>query len=198
MPKDIMKVRLEDALDSYDNAEEGAIEKLEEKGLGGPMSPPIMPDGTTFDGRIPANIGSLPPSEIGEYLELLTGHVNYVSWQRQIAELAKTVAKEKLQVTEAAVRNTKTGTQQQKRDSTLIDARYVEANSDWIEAKVYHDLLENLESAASRDLRTLSRLVETKKMELDSGKRSQRVNHRRDAPPRSMRATSRKRKKAKK
>lgn len=190
MPKDIMALPLDECLDSYDAAELEALDMLAAKGLSGPDKPPVKQDGTSYDGRIPHNVGSRPPAEIGMWMELQTGYANYVSWQRQIAEATILTTKEKLSVTEAAVRRTKTGSVQSRKDATLVDHRYVEANTNWMRAKTYYMLLENLEQAARRDLKSLSRLVETKKMEMESGRRLSNM----DSPSSSanrMKASSR-------
>lgn len=162
---------LDEGLTQYDDAEQSALDRLSSAKLSDSPMLPVMDTGNTFNGRIPANLSSRPPSDVGMYLELMTGYSNYVSWQKLLAASAMLAAKEKLALTEAAVRKTKTGSVQQRKDSTLVDMRYVEANANWIEARVYHDLLENIEEAARRDLRTISRLIETQKMSFDAGRR---------------------------
>jgi hypothetical protein len=168
-------IELDDGLDEYDKAEVKAVHKMDKLGLLGPQEAPRWDNGERFDGRIPHNLSTLSGREIGEYYNLMDGFTNFVAWQRVLAETALLSAKEKLDLTEAAVRKTKAGTAQQKRDSTIVDHRYVQANAEWIEAKAYFELLRNIEEAARRDMKTVSRLVEVKKMELEGGRRGENL-----------------------
>jgi hypothetical protein len=78
-------------------------------------------------------------------------------------------AKEKLDLVLAAVRKSKLGTAQDKADLAVLDTRYVDANANYIEAKTYYELLSTIAEAASRDVKYISRTIETKRMEMEMG-----------------------------
>lgn len=80
-------------------------------------------------------------------------------------------ANEKLDLVKASVRKSKMGTAQEKEDLARIDARYVELNAEYMEAKTFFELMTTLEEAARRDVKFISRIVETKKLELEMGGR---------------------------
>jgi hypothetical protein len=169
-------IGLDEGLDMYDEAEELALEKLEDLGLAESLTPPVTKDGDRFDGRIPANLFSMGAGDIGYYYNLMVQHTTWVAKERVLAESAMIAAKEKLTLAEAAVRKTKTGTVQERRDSTLCEFRYVEANSNWIAAKTFFENLKNVEEAARRDMSFISRLIETKKIEWEQVRRESNVD----------------------
>jgi len=171
-------IPLDEGLDEYDNAEANALGRLDETKLSFRDEIPKWVDGSDFDGRIPSNLSSLDAREIGEYYNLMIEFTDYVSGQCVLGRTAMLAATEKLKLTKAAVRKTKTGTVQQKEDSTLVDARYVEANAAYIEAKCFYELLERIEKSARRDCAFISRIIETKKLEFERGRRSGSIGSR--------------------
>jgi len=161
-----MSVPLDDGLSMYDSAEEEAIRRLKASGLQLRQHPPTR-DGVYFDGRVPTNLSSLKPEEIGAYYGLLIEYTDYVEGQIVLAGAEQLSAKEKLDFVHAHVRKAKMGTAQEKVDLALIDARYVEANAAYIEAKTYCELITAIGEAARRDVKFVSRIIETKRMELE-------------------------------
>lgn len=167
-----MSISLEEGLDKYRDAEDRALARLMEDGLDGPLEPPKLKDGKIFDGRMPSDLSKRGIGEITYWYEMVEAYANYISFQAVLAEVATKNAETKREFAEAAIRKSKNGTVQQKRDAAIIDERYVEVMADYIEASTYHKVVLNLEAAARRDLRYISRLIETKKIELESGRRS--------------------------
>lgn len=168
-------VSLEEGLDIYDRAEARALKRLQDAELELRMEPPRTATNKVYDGRVPLNLPSLPPSEIGEYYGLQVGYTDYVAGQAVLARTEMLAAEEKLNLVKAAVRKSKLGTAQEKGDGSIIDERYVHANAAYIEAKTYYELLSTIEEAARRDVKFISRIIETKRMELEMGFRGGNV-----------------------
>ncbi len=167
----MMSTSLEDGLDRYDVAEERALRALHRTGLSLRSEPPLMPGGHSYDGKIPLNLPSLSPTEIGEYYALHVAYTDYTTSQAVLARAEMLSSKEKLDLVLAAVRKSKVGTVQEKGDLTTLDVRYVEANANYIEAKTYYELLATISEGAARDIKFISRIIETKRMDLDMGSR---------------------------
>lgn len=164
-------VDLDEGLAAYDDAEAEALKRLKKDGLSLHEDPPRWEDGTLLDGRIPANLASLTPTEIGEYHNMMVVYADYVSGRATVAKALMVSANEKLKLTKAKVRKAKEGSAQSKEDDTICDVRYVAANATYVGAKTYHELLSNVEAAARRDVAFISRLIETKKIEFEQGRR---------------------------
>lgn len=171
-----MSVTLEEGLDRYDEAEERALARLGSSGLELRRGAPQWENGKYFDGRVPTNLGSLPPTEIGEYYGLMVEYTDYVEGQTVLARAEMLSAEAKLELVRAAVRKVKMGTAQEKGDLALIDTRYVEANANYIEARTYFELISTIGEAARRDVKYVSRIIETKRMDLEMGGRGGRVS----------------------
>jgi hypothetical protein len=168
-------VDLDEGLEMYDQAEERAMERLEADGLGLPERPPKGRDGSTFAGVLPNNLASLSPGEIGDFYNLMINYTDYVAGRAILAKTALNSAQEKLKLTKAKVRKAKTGAAKDKDDDTLLDMRYVESMADVIELETYFAIASANETAARRDVAFISRIIETKRMELDQGRRSENM-----------------------
>ena len=165
-------VPIEEGLDRYDEAEANAINRLQEKGVHLALEPARWSDGRIFDGRIPSNLASMALTDITRYHNMLIVHADYVNTQLVLAKAATLSAQEKLDYVKAAVRKTKTGNAPQKSDNTLVDDRFIQQNTTYIEEKVVFELLQGVAKAASRDTAFVSRLYEAKRMEIDGSRRS--------------------------
>jgi len=163
-------VTLEEGEQLYEDASLKAIGRIESAGLVLP-SRPFADNGEYFDGRLPPNVSSFTNSELGEIYSMMCQHADYVHSLLTQAKAETLNSQEKLKLAKSLVRKTKTGTVQAKEDLTVADARYVEANVRWIEAKTFFELLEGIAGAASRDLRFLSRLIETKRLDIEMNRR---------------------------
>ncbi len=173
---DLMGMPLEEVLDRYDQAEERALRKFGQTGLDLRAEPPKHESGRFYNGRIPTNLPSMKPSEIGEYYALQVGYTDYATGQVVLARTEMLSAKEKLDTVLSAVRKSKLGTAQEKADLAVLDVRYVEANANYIEAKAYFELLSTVAEAAARDAKFISRIIETKRMEMEMGFRGGSIN----------------------
>jgi len=168
-----MSVPLDEGLERYDEAEERALARLKGSRLALREHPPRALEGQGyFDGRVPANLSSLSPTDIGEYYGLMVEYTDYAEGQTVLARAEMLSAEAKLELVRAAVRKAKLGTAQEKGDLALIDERYVEANANYIEAKTYYELISAIGEAARRDVKFVSRLIETKRLELEMGGRA--------------------------
>ena len=182
-----MAMPLDEGLNVYDGAEESVVDYLDKMGIDTEISAPRLKNSrTAWDGQLPSNVGNLPASEIGEWLEMVNKRASWLTTKRIEAETAMLSAKEKLKLTTAHVRKTKSGTQQQREDATVIDDRYIQANANYIEALGIHKHLQGLEEACRRDHATISRLVKVKEIEWEQSRRGDNVARPRSSD--SMRA----------
>lgn len=163
-------VSLQDGEDMYSGAAERALERVAELGLDIP-SRPIDTNGDPFDGRIPPNVADFTTRELANLYTLMCGYADYLENLCTVARADVLNSDKKLKMTKALVRKSKSGTAQEKEDLCISDVRYIEADVCYVEAKTYLELVEGLNKAASRDRSVLSRLIETKKMELDNKRR---------------------------
>jgi hypothetical protein len=168
-------VDLDEGLDIYDRAEARAIQRLTDDSLMLPPEPPRQEDGSVFDGRLPANLPSLSPTEIGEYHNLMIEWHAYVSGRVTLAKTALSSAQEKLKLTKAKVRKSKSGAAKDKEDDTLLDVRFVEAQADVLELETYYMVASANEDVARKRAAFCSRIIETKKIELEQGRRSENI-----------------------
>jgi len=118
--------------------------------------------------------------QIGELFEMMTAHADFLGAKGTLAKAEKTNAEERLRLVKAKVRRSKIGNNDDKDDATTCDSRYIEANAQWLEATEYYEIINGMVEAASRDLRILSRHLETKKMEMEGGRRLTGVVNGRD------------------
>ena len=172
-PRSDYSVSLAAGLKAYDAAALIAVERLEDLGLELHDEPPRTADGTYFDGRLPVNISSLGFGEIGEYYAMMVLFADFVEARVSLAKGALIVEDQKKDLAEAAVQKTKTGSIQERRDATIVDGRYVDVVADYLAARTYHELLVVVAAAARRDLSFLSRLVETKKAQMEQTRRGE-------------------------
>lgn len=163
-------VTLEEGEEMYSGASERALERIEKLGLEIPQRP-IDSDGNPFDGRLPSNVSDFTTRELAEIYTLMCNYADYLENVCTVARAESLNCERRLKLTKALVRKGKPGTAQEKDDLCLADVRYIEADVAFVEAATYLELLEGLSKAASRDRQVLSRLIETKKMELDNKRR---------------------------
>ena len=164
-------ISLETGIEMYEQASTNALERISDLGVDIILEDrPKTREGEYFDGRLPANISSFGMSELGELYGLMDRYANWISGYVCVAYAEVKNKSERLELVKARVRKSKIGNKDDKADETLCDSRYQESNCDWIEAFEYHHLLENVEKAARRNLSTISRLVETKKVEYEQGR----------------------------
>ncbi len=160
-----------DGIDVYVNAGIRAKKRLEAFGVAFPSHPPIIKKGVYFDGHLPSNVNSLTARELGEIYSMMCNYCDYISGVTIRAKNETINANERLSLIRAHIRKEKSGTAQSKEDATICDIRYLDANAEWLEAQELFELLQSREEAARRDLRVLSRLIETRKMDLEIGQR---------------------------
>ena len=167
-------VSLEEGEQMYEDATLRALAGIEGSGLSLPPRP-LDKGSEYFDGRLPSNISSLSNLEIGHIHAMMCQHADYVHSLLVQAKADILNTQEKLKLVKALVRKSKTGTVQEKEDLTITDIRYVEANERWIEAKTFTALMEGLAEASSRDLKFLSRMIETKRIEIEMNRRDTNI-----------------------
>lgn len=161
-------IPLEDGLAVYDDASEGAADRLQKLGICLVDDRP-QKDGEYFDGQLPSNVNSLSVQELGELLGIMDRHANWLQDHLVIAKAELKNAEEQVKFVKAKVRKSKTGTKDAQDDETIIDSRYVAVNGKWMEAYEYHEILSGAADKSRRNLRTISRLIETKRLQIEQG-----------------------------
>ena len=163
---------LDMGLGRYQRSTENVMHRLLDRdGLEPPEQRAVNPDGSYFDGRLPSGWSNYQGKDLAALFELMTRHADFVGTKLTYAKAEYTNAEERLRLVRAHVRRTKKGTNEGKEDETIVDSRYVQANAEWLEASEYRDLLQAIYDAAGRDLRILSRVLETTKQEFGAGQR---------------------------
>ncbi len=175
---------IEEGVDVYVSAGKRARQRLSDLGISLPLHPPIVKKGVYFDGHLPANVNSMTARELGEIYSMMCNYCDYISGLTIRAKNETINANERLGLVRAHIRKEKAGNAQAKEDATICDVRYLEANSEWLESQELFEMLQTREEAARRDLRVLSRLIETRKMDLEIGQREGGMNR---GPARSNR-----------
>jgi hypothetical protein len=169
-------VSLGEGEDMYVGAAERALDRIAELGIEVPARP-IDKNGDPFDGRLPSNVSDFTNKELADIYVMMCGYADYLENLCTVARADVLNSDKKLKMTKALVRKSKSGTAQDKEDQSISDVRYIEADVSYVEAKTYLELLEGLNKAASRDRSVLSRLIETKKMELDNKRRDRNARN---------------------
>jgi hypothetical protein len=168
-------IELDEGLALYDRSSTNAAKRMEKLGLDVLDDRPLDPNNEYFDGRLPPNVNDLTASELGELYGLMDRYCNWLTGYETVAKAEVANRSEQLKLVRARIRKTKSGTQADKDDDTTCDVRFVEANAKWLEATEYFSLLNGLTEASRRDMKVISRLVETKKIEFEQGRRAGNV-----------------------
>lgn len=163
-------VSLEEGVSMYAGAAERAVSRIEKLGLT-TIERPIDKEGNPFDGHMPSNVSDFSTRDLAEFYTLMCNYADYLEGLCTLARAEVLNAERELKLTKALVRKTKGGTAQEKDDQCIIDSRYIQADVRAVEAETYRELLEGLAKAASRDRAVISRIIETKKMELENKRR---------------------------
>jgi hypothetical protein len=171
-------IPLDEGLELYENASIKAMGRLADLGVDITQDRPTR-RGEYFDGRLPSNVNSLTMHELGDLYALMDLFANWLTGWVTVGKAEVQNKGEQLKLVKSRVRKSKTGTKEEREDGTIIDERYVTANAAYLEAYEYHALLDGLAEGARRDLRVISRLVETKKVQFEQGRRGSNVGERR-------------------
>jgi len=168
-------ISLKEGLEGYDEVSVDVLKKLKRRGFHLPERP-VWASGEYFDGRLPANVHELKDGELTELLIMMCQQADWTGVNTAVAKADLTNSAEKVKLARAAVRKSKTGSVQDKDDKTTTDERFQDANREWAAAREYFDILASIHEAASRDVKWLSRTIETRKMELERGRAAVNVN----------------------
>lgn len=169
-------IDVDEGLQLYDQASKNAIDRLANLGLVPELDRPYdRKTNSYFDGRLPSNLNDLSSRELGELLGMMTQYTDFVCTNETIAKSAVLNAETKLDLVRAKLMQTKTGSAADKTAAVQCDSRYVNVAAEWLEAKEYFELLSGLAEASRRNLRTISRAIETTKMTQENGHREQNV-----------------------
>jgi hypothetical protein len=139
--------------------------------------PYAMEVGEPFDGRLPTVIRKLSLDQLSDLHVLFNAWFSYVSYQEKFTDMQKAEADRRKEFVEAKLKilytNTpdphtkKKRTDQQVRDATKTDLRYIEVNSFYYQMRALHACLEAAVKTAEQDLKTISREVTRVKMKQD-------------------------------
>ena len=170
-------IDIDEGLDHYNQASINAATRMADLGLELFPPKPKTRDGEYFDGRLPADVNSLSMHDLADLINMMTLYADFVAGLVTVSKAEKTNADTQLALVKAKIRKSKSGSEKSKEDSTVCDERYVKAMARWLEASEFLDLMNGLHESSKRGVRVLSRLIETKKIEIEQGQaqgRSQR------------------------
>lgn len=165
---------LEEGLLEYQSVPDEVDEELTELGIIAPERP--YSDDSYFDGRLPSNIKSCSVDELVEYMKLMVEYADFLHNKAIAYKSIKKNAEEQLKFVEARVRKTKNGTVQEKKDATICDFRFIEANRNAIKAEELFERVRAVAESASRDVKILSRALEGRRISLDQSRRIESVS----------------------
>lgn len=182
MATDDYTIELDEGMALYNAASQRAFDRIAAMRLD--LDPPHpLYQGREFDGRMPSNVASMRTPDLADYYSVTCLWADFVNSRLTQAKALLANADQIIELTKAKVRRSKSGAAAEKEDAVRCDTRYVEANGNWLEAKIHHDLLAHIAESAQRDLRFISRIIETKKLEVEMGRRDNAVRR----PPPNLR-----------
>ena len=134
--------------------------------------------GDYFDGRLPGVIRKLTVDQLSDIHVLFTSWFSYVQFQETLVDIQRSEAERRKEFVEAKLKTIYASTNdihtqkkrsdQQVRDATKIDKRYIEVNAFYLQMKGLQACLAAAVKTAAEDLKTISREVTRAKMKQDN------------------------------
>lgn len=161
------QMSLQDGLNAY-RIQEGVLEQFKKRGFALPTCPNVMTDQgpAPYQGTIPDDLTELDDNQLGRYMSLLSGWIEYVSTEVSLADLSRISAKEQLEFTTSKIRLTyrldeeaKKRTVQDINDLMRNDPRFVESNRAFLHLEGYYIQVKNKLKAAEQNYKAISRRI---------------------------------------
>jgi hypothetical protein len=185
------QMSLQDGLNAY-RIQEGVLKAFQDRGFKLPDPPQYMTEQgpAPYQGTIPNDLTDLTDEQLGRYMSLLSGWIEYVSTEVSLADLSMISAKEQLEFTSAKIRLTyrldeegKKRTVQDIADLMRNDPRFVEANRAFLHLEGYHTLAKNKLKAAEQNYKAISRRISQTIADSERDTRNHGVSNRRVPTP---------------
>lgn len=168
---------LESGLRILDERAEAAIEDLQRDGFRMDVSPPTyFHNGqmAAFDGRIPADLTQVNDQELGVFLGLLTGWINFANTKLSISDVRMRAAKAKVEFARARIRTSLPShdsdgnklTNPDKDQLVRIDQRYTQLEADYIYWSALVDYLGPAVKSAESAYSAVSRRITQRQNEM--------------------------------
>lgn len=161
------QMSLQDGLNAY-RIQEGVLDEFKKRGFELPSCPNWMTEQgpAPYQGTIPNDLTELDDNQLGRYMSLLSGWIEYVSTEVSLADLSRIAAKEQLEFTTSKIRLTyrldeegKKRTIQDINDLMRNDPRFVESNRASLHLEGYYTLIKNKLKAAEQNYKAISRRI---------------------------------------
>jgi len=177
------EISLEEADKAYDITNQ-VMELYQKRGFTIPPCPQYVDQGAhkEYDGSVPFDLTTLSDKQLGFYLSMLTSWMNYVGHQKCLADMAKTVAKQKLEFVESKIRlqnkydeEGKKRSNPERDDVVNCDRRVVEARSAFMQLDAYCTMVNQVYKNAEHNYAAVSRRVTQRVSETEKGNRTGNV-----------------------
>ena len=189
------QMQLQDGLNAY-RIQEGVLKAFQERGFKLPDHPQYMTEQgpAPYQGTIPDDLTVLDDNQLGRYMSLLSGWIEYVSTEVSLADLSRIAAKEQLEFTTSKIRLTyrmdeegKKRTVQDINDLMRNDPRFVESNRAFLHLEGYYTLIKNKLKAAEQNYKAISRRISQTIADSDRDNRNHSAGkHRMPTPGRPL------------
>lgn len=161
---------------------------LAAKGLITGATPPSFrnPQGQeqVYNGWIPPDLTQLSDDQLGWYLGMLSGWLDYVQQQLSEAHGAMTVTEKKMEFVEAHLLmihkqnpEGKKRPEPERKAMVLIDRRYVEAQTESIYHETYYRHVKAIAAAAEQNYSAVSRRISQRQQDVERNRRTTGVSN---------------------
>lgn len=181
------EIPLEEAAGFFNSIPGRVSGALAAKGFAVGSTPPIVRDhngqNVAYNGYIPADLTSLTDDQLGQYLGLLSGWLDYVQQELAAAQGASRVADSKLEFINAHLlmihkkEGEKKRPEPERKAMVLIDRRYVEAQSEAIYHETFFRHVKAIASSADQNYSAISRRISQRQQDVERQKRGNGVGN---------------------
>jgi hypothetical protein len=175
------EIPLEEAAGFFNSIPGRVSGALMSKGFAVGSTPPVVRDNNgqdvPYNGYIPANLTQLTDDQLGWYLGLLSGWLDYVQQELATAQGASRVADAKLEFINAHLlmihkkEGEKKRPEPERKAMVLIDRRYVEAQSEAIYHETFFRHVKAIAISAEQNYSAISRRISQRQQDIERQKR---------------------------
>lgn len=170
-------------------------QELGKKGFLGAHAAPVVTDArgqtVAYTGEIPPDLTILDDRQLGWYLGMLSGWMDYVQRQLAIAQTHMSVSQAHLEATEAHLLmvhkkdpadGDKKRSEAERKAMVLTDRRYVEAQSEAIYHETFYRYVNAIFKAADQNYNSVSRRITQRQQDIERDKRGTNVGAKLSSP----------------
>jgi hypothetical protein len=173
---------LEEASERFATVDARVRQTLANKGFAGTAVPPICLNAQgqqqVYNGWIPPDLTKLKDDELGGFLGLLSGWLDYVQQQLADAHGSMTIANAKLEFVNAHLlmihkrEGDKKRPEPERKAMVLIDKRYIEAQTESIYNETYYRHVKAIATAAEQNYSAVSRRISQRQQDVERQRRT--------------------------